>query len=155
MLDGGPAVLASEPRGLHATKRQLDRCEVVVNDPAGAGLQARDDAVSPRHILGKHGGGESELGRIGSGDDLILALELEHGHHRSEDFIAGKAHLILTPVKHRRRDEKALRKITTRDALAADDESRALGTASSDASQNLLHVLARDERANLGRRIQW
>src|SRR5437868_14929614 len=58
------SVLASQPRELHATEGQLDGGDVVVIDPAGAGLQPRDHAVSPSEIMGEDPG-RSEERRVG------------------------------------------------------------------------------------------
>ena len=62
VLDRGSPVLAPESGQLDAAEGQLDRRHVVVVDPAGAGLQPRDDAMRAREIVGEDAGREAELG---------------------------------------------------------------------------------------------
>ncbi len=66
MLDGGTAVFAAEPGQLDAAERQFDRGDVVVVDPAGAGLQLGDDAVGARQIAREHAGGQPEVCGVGA-----------------------------------------------------------------------------------------
>ena len=73
---------------LAAAEGQLDRRDVVVIDPAGAGLQPRDHAMGAGEIVREDPGGEAEFGSIGAGDHLILVIEFQHGHHGAEDLLA-------------------------------------------------------------------
>ena len=94
-----------EARHLHAAERQFDRRYVVVIDPAGAGLQARDHAVRASQIVGEYAGRQAEFGGIGALDDFVLLFELEHRHHRAEYFLAHDGHVVATLIEYGRRHE--------------------------------------------------
>src|SRR6266478_3104950 len=78
VLDRGDAVLAADAGLLAAAERCLDRCDVVVVDPAYSRLEGGDNAVRTRQVAGEDPGGEAELRIVGAADGLRLAVEGEH-----------------------------------------------------------------------------
>src|ERR1700693_591935 len=108
VFDRGAAVLTTETRKLDATERQLDRGDVVLVDPTGAGLEAGDDAVRARELTREYARGKTERRRIGAFDDLLLIVEHPHRHDRSEDLFAHDCHVVVALGGHGWRDEIAV-----------------------------------------------
>jgi hypothetical protein len=52
--------------------------------------------VSALDVAGEDPRRETELGGVGAGDHLLLAVEGEHAHDRSEDLLTGDPHLVET-----------------------------------------------------------
>ncbi len=78
VVERGERVLAADAGLLEAAEGDFDRREIVVVDPAGAGLQVSDDAMRPRQVAGEDAGGEAELGVVGASDHLVLGIEFQH-----------------------------------------------------------------------------
>src|SRR5882724_11085499 len=110
-------------------------------DPAGSRLQAGDDPVAARQIVGENTGGQPKLGGIGARDDTLFVLELEHRHDRSEYLLAHDRHVVATIVEYRRRDEESLGEFAPGHAHAARENLRTLGAPTRDVAQDLMHVL--------------
>jgi hypothetical protein len=60
------------PEAFHPAEGHLDGREVVLVDPAGAGLKRADDPMRAGEIPGEDPGRQAELGGIGARDDLFL-----------------------------------------------------------------------------------
>ena len=78
------------------------------------------------------------------------ALEGEHAHDRSEDFILGDRHVVADIVENRRLDEEA----AVAHSAAADHQLRTLLLAQIHVAQDLVHLLAGNLWALLGLGIQ-
>src|SRR5438128_1570396 len=76
MLDSRARILAAEAGELVAAEGQLDRRDIVLVDPAGAGLELSDDPVAAGQVGGEDAGGKTVLGVVRPGDDLVLVLEI-------------------------------------------------------------------------------
>src|SRR3546814_14466969 len=82
------AVLPPDAGLLVAAERHFDRGDVVVVDPAGAGLQPGDDPVGAGDVGREDAGGEAELGRVGAFDRLFLVAE---GQEDRKSVVSGKS----------------------------------------------------------------
>src|SRR5215211_3602012 len=75
VLDRRFAVFAADAGTLYTAERKLDGRDVVVIDPACAGLQPGNNPVASGKILGENAGGEAVFRRVRSFDNLVFAIE--------------------------------------------------------------------------------
>src|SRR3546814_1274972 len=113
------AVLPPDAGLLVAAERHFDRGDVVVVDPAGAGLQPGDDPVGAGDVGREDAGGEAELGRVGVFDRLFLVAEGQDRYDRAEDFLPDDPPVVGAAVEDRRADDEAAGGSALRGPLAA------------------------------------
>src|SRR5689334_10430741 len=135
MLDCGAPVLASEPRHLHAAERHLDWGDVVMVEPAGAGLKSRNHPMTPREVVGEHARRKTVLGGVGAGDDVVLIIKRQYRHYGSENLVPRDCHIIVTRIKHGGSYEKALGQFTGGHAMAAHNNLGAFGPAAGNVTE--------------------
>src|SRR5207249_3943907 len=85
-------------------------CRHVDEDvPAIIGLarfEHQDHAVRALHVAGENTGGEAIFGGVRARDHLVLAIEREDRHYRTEYLFAHDRHLVRAIREHGRLDEK-------------------------------------------------
>src|SRR5699024_2336951 len=119
VVDGDGAVLAADAGLLVAAHRHFHRAFVVGVDPADAGLQLRHHAMPAGQVTGEHTSGQAVGRVVGALDDFSLVVEVEHGHHRAENFFTHDGHVVAAVGEDGRLDEAAGIQAVAGDALAA------------------------------------
>jgi len=69
--------------------------DVVVVDPADAGLQLRRHPVAFVQVGGENASGQAKARLVGAGDGFFFGVKGQHGEHRAKDFFAHDAHMVL------------------------------------------------------------
>src|SRR5215216_4445008 len=126
LIDG---LFAPEPRILEAAEWRAVEVARGAVDPDITGLHRARGAEGGLEIVGKDGGGEAVLSRIGKLERLILVLPRKHRQHRTENLFLGNAHVAVDAAEHGRLQPKTAREIAARRALAAGHQLGAVGNA--------------------------
>src|ERR1700723_1148040 len=123
---------------------------VVAIDPDGPRPKQRSSTVRLADVASPDAGGQTILGGVGLGDEVVHILEWDGGDHGPEDFFPHDLHLFVGVDQDRGLDEVALLSL----AAASD---RGLGTFRVSGFQiaaHAIHLLFRDQRAHIGRGFQ-
>src|SRR5882762_9767376 len=138
-----PGLLVAAPRGLHG-----GRLHVV--DPDYAGAQALDRPDRLEDVARPHGGGQAVGRVVGDADGVLLLVEGDDRHDRTEDLLAGDGRGIVHVVEDRRLDEEAALRLL-RQPLRTAAAQRQLGflPADLDVRQHLVVLVLADQGAHL------
>ena len=110
--------------------------------------------MGARKVAGEDASGEAEFGVVGALDHLVLAVELEHAHHRPENLLTRDAHAVGDVGEHRRLDEEAAFEALQRGHVAAAGERRPVLLAGGDVGNDLVLLRLVDQRTHLRFRIE-
>src|SRR5829696_6577550 len=101
------AVVAAQARQLPAAVEGL---ELLGPDRVDVHLAELEVVAGPHgrpEVLGEHIGGEPVVGRVGPGDDLVVAVEGKDGQDRAEHLPLDDLHVVADPGEHGRSEPVA------------------------------------------------
>src|ERR1700726_3314968 len=151
MIEGGKAQLAPDATSLDAAERHLQVDAPTRVDRDHPRLDGTRHAQGPREVPRPEGAGEAIRRAVGQPDGLLLAVERQDGDDRTEDLLLGERHGGGHVAEDRGTIEAAAIEGLAPQRLPAGTERRSLFHALPDVGVHPLAVLARDERADLGR----
>src|SRR5256712_6523139 len=123
-------------------------------DAQHPGLDAPRDPQRATDVAGPDRARESVGGVVDQPQDLVLAIERDDGQHRAEDLLLGDPHSVVGAIEYGRLEVAAARQRAA-GRRAARQHPRSLALSHLDVRLHPLALFHRDQRTNLGRRIEW
>src|SRR5215471_6717251 len=141
--------LTAVPALLVTAEGRHDVEHVVAVHPHGAGADGAGHAVRLRHVARPHAGGETVERVVALQHGVVLVLERNERHHRSEDLLLRDAHVVAHAGEDSGLDEVAVRQMLGRVALTAGEDLRPFLLADVEVASHTLELLLAHQRAHL------
>src|SRR5262249_54394973 len=151
LLHAPAPAFAPDAALFEATEWAVEHVDAVV-DPHHAGADALGQRDRPAGVAGVDGAAQTVRGLVGDTNRLVLVLERNDGHHRTEDLLARDA-LIVAHVA----EQGGLEEVAAREVLgtaAAGGQRGALPLAGRNVLLDLLPALVADDGAEHRRRVR-
>src|SRR5262245_51227122 len=139
--------LAAAAAHLHPTPRSLDVGGLHVIYPDDTGPQLPDHAEGAEDVARPHRASQTERGGIGNLDRLPLALERNHGNHRTEDLLLRDPHARIHAVENGGLDKQTARECAPRLA-PTEHELRAFVLSLLNVTDHTIAMRSGDERTH-------